>query len=906
MYMTIDERRVEAFEGETVLQVAQRNGIHIPTLCHDDRLEPTGSCRLCIVQIEGQRGLPASCCMPVSDGMVVHTHTEAIEAIRRTNIRLLLSDHPNDCLRCERNGDCRLQDLAYEYQLDFPERPHDRHPNVLVEDDNPFIERDYEKCILCGRCVRICEELQGDSALTIAGRGFEARIATFSDGGLMDSPCELCGHCVDTCPVGALLDRKRIGKGRRNDLTGVKSTCSHCGVGCGLVLLVRDGKLVGVEPDHANPASRGSLCVKGRYAYDFVHSEDRLTTPLIRREGKLEPATWDEALEYTAARMKQVLAESGPDAFCGWCSSCCTNESNYLFQKFIRGVIGTNTVDNCARSCHAPTVAGLATTLGAGAMTNSIGELEKAPCILVVGSNMTETHPVIALRVKQAARKGATLIVADPRRIDLVRFATRHLRLRVGTDIALLNGMMNVIISEGLYDAEFVEKATEGFDDLKAAVADYTPERVAAITGVSAEEVMAAARQYATAERAAICYTMGITQHACGTDNVISISNLALLTGNLGKESAGVNPLRGQSNVQGACDMGGLPNVLTGYQRVDDDGARAKFEEAWGCTLSPTIGLRHMDALNAMGEGKIRCLYLMGEQPLLTDANAGHARECLEKLDFLVMQDNFPTATMDLAHVVFPATGWGETDGTFTNTERRVQRVRAAVASPGQARPDSWIIAELARRMGKEIGSGEASATWDEIARLTPSMAGISYDRIEDQGLQWPCRTPEDPGTRVLHADLQAGTRRAFFKPTQHIPPAEVPDEDYPLVLTTGRRLYQYHTGMRTHHSEGLDYVAGEELVEISGADAEKLGIADGDVVTVASRRGEVVARAAVTERSPAGTVFMSFHFAETPTNLLTSGALDPKSGIPELKACAVRVAKARTAEQGLQAQATA
>ncbi len=893
MVITIDGKPYEAQACDTVLQVALRNGVHIPNLCHDDRMEPSGSCRMCIVEIEGVRGLPTSCTMPVSDGMVVRTHTEQIEAIRRTDLRLLLSDHPNDCLRCERNGGCRLQDLAYEYRLDFPTKPYEKHTNNLVEDDNPFIVRDYAKCIMCARCVRICDEVQGASALTIAGRGFEARIATFNDGGLMDSSCELCGHCVDTCPVGALIDRKRIGRGRRDDFVPVKTTCSHCGVGCGLILLVRNGRLVAVEPDHASPVSRGSLCVKGRYAYDFVHAEDRLTTPLIRRNGQLEPATWDEALDYTAGRMKEILAESGPDAFCGWCSSCCTNESNYLFMKLMRAVIGTNTVDNCARSCHAPTVAGLATTLGAGAMTNSIAELENAPCLLVIGSNMTETHPVIALRVKEAARNGATLIVADPRRIDLVRFATRHLPLRVGTDIALLNGLMNVIISENLYDEEFVAKATEGFEELKAAVAEYTPARVAEITGLPAEDIIAAAREYATAERAAICYTMGITQHACGTDNVMSVSNLALLTGNLGKESTGVNPLRGQSNVQGACDMGGLPNVLAGYQRVDDDAARGKFEAAWGCALPAAIGLRHTDALNAMAEGRIRCLYLMGEQPLLTDANAGHARDCLEKLDFLVMQDNFPTATTELADVVFPATGWGETDGTFTNTERRVQRVRAAVPPPGDARPDAWIIAELARRLGRDIGSGEASETWDEIASLTPAMAGISYARLDDQGLQWPCRTPEDPGTRFLHADLQAGTRKAFLKPAAHIPPAEMPDAEYPLLLTTGRRLYHYHTGMRTHHSGGMDTVMGEELAEISPADARELGLADGDPIKVSSRRGQVVARAAITDRSPAGTIFMSFHFAETPTNLLTNAALDPKSGIPEFKACAVRVEKA-------------
>lgn len=889
MEITVDDRRLRAQPGDTVLQVALRNGIYIPNLCHDERLEPAGSCRLCIVEIEGVRGFPASCCMPVTDGMVVRTRTERVEAIRRTVLRLLLSDHPNHCLRCEANGDCRLQDLAYEYGVDFPERPQERRALTERPDDNPFILRDDAKCILCGRCVRICEEVQGASVLTMAGRGFETRIATFGDGSLMDSPCVFCGHCVDTCPVGALVDKKRYGRGRAKDFTRVRTICSHCGVGCGMYLLVRDGRIVAVEADHDSPVNSGSLCVKGRYAYDFPHHPERLTTPLIRRHGHLEPATWDEALDYVATRMKAILVESGPDAFAGWCSSCCTNEANYLFMKFMRAVIGTNNIDNCARHCHAPTVAGLAATLGAGAMTNSIAELQDAPCIFAIGTNMTETHPVLALRVRKAVRQGATLIVADPRRTELAELAKLYLPLRVGTDIPLLNGMMHVILNEGLYHKEFATERCEGFDDLRAVVAEYPPERAAEITGLPVHDIVTAAREFASAERAAICYTMGITQHACGTDNVLAISNLALLTGNVGRENSGVNPLRGQSNVQGACDMGGLPNVLTGYQRVDDPTVREKFAKAWGCQVPSDVGLKHTEAILRMGEKRIRCLYLMGEQPLLTDANATHARKCLQNLELLVMQDNFPTETIELAHVVLPAAGWGETDGTFTNTERRVQRVRAAIRPPGDARPDTWIICELAKRMGKEIGSGDAEETWNEIASVTPTMAGITYQRIEQVGLQWPCRTLDDPGTPFLHADLWT-TRKAKFVPVQHRPPTENPDAEYPLILTTGRRLYQYHTGMRTRHSPGIDELAPEELVEINPKDAERLGIEDGDLVKVTSRRGEVVARAAVTTRSPVGTIFMSFHFRESPTNVLTNPALDPASGTAEFKACAVRV----------------
>ncbi len=890
MQITINGQGYEARQGDTVLDVALRNEIRVPNLCHDPRLEPTGQCRLCLVQIEGARGLPPSCYTPAADGMVVTTHTPEIESIRRTNLRLLLSDHPNQCLRCESNGDCSLQDLAYDYGLDFP---NDEWEPKFAPDpnDNPFILRDYNKCIMCERCVRICSEVVGASALTTAQRGFDSVIATAFDGALMESPCVLCGHCVDTCPTGALIDKKRLRQGRGADFERVRTTCSHCGVGCNMFLLVRDDKIVAVEPDHNGPANRGSLCVKGRYAYDFPHHSDRLTTPQIRRDGELQDASWDEALDFVADRMKTILRESGPDSFSGWCSSCCTNESNFLFMKFMRAVIGTNTVDNCARNCHAPTVAGLVTTLGAGAMTNSIAELEHAPCFLVLGSNMTETHPVLSLRVRKAVSNGSKLIVIDPRRIELTGIATRHLQLRLGTDVALLNAMMNVIISESLHDEAFATERCEGFGELKAVVAEYTPEKAAEITGVPADEIIAAAREYATAERAPICYTMGITQHRHGTDNVKTIANLGLLTGNVGKESAGVNPLRGQSNVQGACDMGGLPNVLTGYQKVDDPEVQAKFAAAWECEMPPEIGTKHNQAVEAMGEGKIRCLFLMGEQPLLTDANANHARECLEKLDLLVMLDNFPGTTAEIADVVLPAAGWGEIDGTFTNTERRVQRVRAAVPAPGEAKPDIWIISEIAKRMGKNIGEPVARDIWDEIASLTPTMAGINYDRIEGIGLQWPCRSTDDEGTVFLHADLWTD-RKATFAPVEYIGPDELPDEEYPLQLTTGRRLYHYHTGQRTHHSKGIDTVAPEELAEINAADAERLGIADGEMIKIASRRGEVTARAQVTDRSPAGMVFMSFHFAESPTNVLTSATLDPIAGIPSYKACAVRIEK--------------
>ncbi len=523
-------------------------------------------------------------------------------------------------------------------------------------------------------------------------------------------------------------------------------------------------------------------------------------------------------------------------------------------------------------------------------MTNSIPEIEDVPVLFVIGSNTTETHPVLALSMKKAVRKGSKLIVADPRKIDLVRFSHLHLRLRSGGDIALVNSMMHVIIDEGLYDREFVEQHTEGFEDLKTTVAKYAPEKTEEITGVPPEQVREAARLFAQAETAAIYYTMGITQHICGTQNVMTLSNLALLTGNVGKRSSGINPLRGQSNVQGACDMGALPDVYTGYQKVTDEAVRRKFEQAWGVTLPTQLGLQHNAAIEAMGRGEVRALYVMGEHPHLTDPDVGHARRAMEKLDLMVVQDLFLTETAKVADVVLPAAGWGEVEGTLTNTERRVQRVRAAVAAPGEARADTEIICDLASRLGYDMGDCTPAAVWDEIAGLTPSMAGINYQRLEQGGIQWPCPDETHPGTEYLHADLHTGGKTGYFRPAEHVPPAEMPDREYPLLLTTGRRLYHYHTGTRTHASAGLDEVIGEEAVELNPTDAQRLGISEGDVVRVVSRRGEVTLRAAVTDRSPPGTVFMSFHFAGAPVNVLTHGALDPVAGIPEYKVCAVRV----------------
>jgi len=885
--LTIDGQKVTVPEGATVLEAAREAGIYIPTLCYDPDLEPYGACRMCIVQIEGERGLPTACTTRAADGMVVHTDTEEVNRVRRVICEMLIADHPADCLTCSSNQRCELQKVASYLGL-TQRRMATTERAPALDESNPFFIRDLNKCILCGRCWRACLELRGVGAIEMAGRGRESRVATFGDLPIRESVCESCGECVDRCPVGALVPRAEVLPPTRQ----VNTTCPYCGCGCGLTLGVRGGRIVRVRGDTEHPVNRGSLCAKGRFGLDFVGAPDRLTTPLVRRDGSLEEASWDEALELVARRFREIKAAHGPDALAGLSSAKCTNEENYLFQKFMRAVLGTNNVDHCARLCHASTVAGLARAFGSGAMTNSIDEIEHADCIFVTGSNTTEAHPIIALRIKAAVtRHGAKLIVADPRRIDLVRFADLHLRQRSGTDVALFNAMMNVIISEGLCDERFVAEQTEGFDEFRRCVEQYSPERAEAITGVPADQIYAAARMYASAERATIIYSMGITQHTTGTDNVLSLANLAMLTGNVGRESTGVNPLRGQNNVQGACDLGALPDVYPGYQKVDDAALRSKFEQAWGVPLPAAAGLTVVEMMNAAADGTIKGLYIMGENPMLSDPDVRHVKEGLLNLDFLCVQDIFLSETAQLADVVLPACSFAEKDGTFTNTERRVQRVRKALDPPGQARQDWDIICDIASRLGHPMHYESPSEIMDEIASLTPIYGGMSFARIEKGGLQWPCPDKEHPGTTFLH---QGRFTRGLgkFHPVHFREAAELPDQEYPYLLTTGRFLYHFHTGTLSRRSKGLEELSPPAPFEIHPQDAAREGIVEGEVVELATRRGTIQARAVLTERSPKGTVFVPFHFREAPANVLTNPALDPVAKIPEFKVCAVRLTK--------------
>lgn len=888
--LTIDGQEVSSPKGSTVLEACRLNNIPIPTLCHDPELTNEGACRLCVVQIEGMRNLQASCVTQINQGMVIETQNPTVRNARKTILELLVANHPLDCMTCEKMGACSLAEYAYEYGVKGNVFRGERREFPL-DDNNPFILRDLNKCILCRKCVRACIEREGRSILSVSNRGFYSQVGPVFNVPYNESDCSFCGSCLSVCPVGALTEKEMLGKGRRWEMEKVTTTCPYCGTGCSLDLNVKDGKVVGITSAFGEVNGK-ALCIKGRFGYGFIHHPDRLQTPLIKKDGKFVEASWEEALSLVAEKLGALKEKYSPDALGVLSSARCTNEENYLINKLARAVFGTNNIDHCARLCHAPTVAGMATAFGSGAMTNTIEEVAGADFILAIGTNTTETHPIIGMQMKKAVREGATLAVVDPRKTELAELARYHLQINSGSDIALLNGMANVIIAEELWNKEFVRERTEDFELLKEMVAKYTPEHVESITGIPVETIKAVARGYAQAKNAAIFFTMGITQHICGTHNVFAVANLAMLCGQIGKESSGVNPLRGQNNVQGACDMGALPTVFSGYQAVTSEENRAKFAAAWGVQELPAKpGLTVGELLEAAGTGQIRGMYIMGENPVLSDPDANHVTQALEKLDFLVVQDIFLTETAALADVVLPAASFAEKDGTFTNTERRVQRVRKAIEPVGNSRADWEIISLIATVMGYPMQYQSAGEIMDEVARVTTSYAGISFARLDQGSLQWPCPTPDHPGTRYLHKDkFTRGLGK--FHPVEHIPPDELPDAEYPMVLSTGRRLYHYHTGTMTQRTGALEVAYPEEYLELNHMDAEKIGVKDGDKVEVTSRRGSVELAVRISERVTSGLVFTSFHYPKVAINQLTNPARDPLSKIPELKVCAVRVTR--------------
>jgi formate dehydrogenase alpha subunit len=903
--LTIDGRKITVRKLSTILDAAKKLDIPIPTLCHHPELSPFGGCRLCIVEVKDIARPVTACTTLVREGMEITTTSPYLEKLRGTILELLLSDHPNDCMLCERAGDCTLQELAYFYGIRENRFAGERKP-FIKKDENPLIERSMEKCILCGQCVRVCDEIEGVSAVDFAYKGFKTIVCPPYE---KDLDCEFCGQCVAVCPTGALTGKKWTHKGRQKYVNEVDTVCPYCGCGCILTLHIRQNEVIRVSSKE-DTINEGWLCAKGRFAYGFINSPDRLKKPLIRiapeKHSALPPFTkggrgginnseifkevsWEEALNFVVKRLGEIKERYGADSIGGLSSAKCTNEENYLFQKFMRAIIGTNNVDHCARYCHSSTFAGLAHVFGSGAMTNSVPEIENHDVIFVIGSNTTETHPIIGLKIKKAVKKGAELIVADPRKIDLVRFANLWLQLRPGTDVAFLNSVMHVIIKEGLIDKNFIETRTDGFESFKESLDEYTPELGEKITGVPKKDIIKAALLYGNAVRPGIYYTMGITQHTHGTENVFAIANLALMTGNLGRESTGVNPLRGQNNVQGATDMGCLPDFYPGYQKVNIPGIKQKFETAWGTKLSDKIGLTATEMINAAFKGKLKASYIMGENPVLSDPDIKHTIKALKKLEFLVVQDIFLTETAELADVVLPAACFAEKDGTFTNTARRVQRVRKAVEPPGEAKEDAWIIMELANMLGYEMRYNYMGEVFREAGKVWPAVAGITYGRIEKIGIQWPCPTLDHPGTPYL---FKGGFPRgkAAFSIVKYRPPAELPDDRYPFLLSTGRQLFQYHTGTMTRKIDAINKISRGPYIEIHPDDAKQLDVNEGDIVKVSSRRGSIKIKVLVTEMPMKGMVFVPFHFKEAAANVLTNTALDPIAKIPELKVCAVKI----------------
>ncbi|QLY28555.1 formate dehydrogenase subunit alpha [Nocardia huaxiensis] len=883
---------VETTETATVLDAIRAAGLDLPTLCHDERLTPRGSCRICLVRADGR--VTAACTTPLREGMTIDPRDAAARETARGALELIVSELPARALdrpapHSELVRACAQMGVR---DTDFHGT---EHAGRGVDDSHPYITLDRDLCIACGRCVAMCAEVQGSFVLELSGRGFDTVVAPGDGGPWAQSACVSCGSCVDTCPTGALSDTRAAGRAETATTT---TTCGYCGVGCALDVHTDNAGVVSVTPTHGAPVNRGHACVKGRFAHGFLRSGDRLTQPLIRSAGRgspLRPATWEEALTLVAAELTRIRDAHGGQAIGMICSARATNEENYLAQKFARTMLRTNNIDNCSRLCHAPTAAGLGASFGFAGGTNSFDDLDRADCILLVGANPTEAHPVVGSRIMARVTAGARLLVVDPRRTALAEVADVHLRGRPGSNVAVFNGLARVLLEEGYADRAYLEARTTGLAELEAVLHDHNPERVGEIAGIPADSVRAAARLFGRAAHPVIVYGLGVTEHLHGTDGVRTLANLALLRGTVGTpDGCGVLPLRGQNNVQGASDMGALPDVLPGYQKVAEAAVRERFSHAWGVPVPERPGLRIPAMFGAALTGDLRALYVIGEDLLTSDPDAGHVRAALAACEFVISQDIFLSRTAEAADVVFPAAAFLEKDGTFVNFERRFQRVRAAVAPPPGVRSDFDILHALITAMGGDPGFPDPAGAMSECARLTPVFGGISHGRLDAEGsLQWPCPDRGHPGTPTLYLEGFATVdRRAALAARPYLPPGETPDAEYPFVLVTGRRLAHYNTGSMTRRTPNAELLPAETL-DLAPGDAAALGLSEGDPVEIRSRRGHLVLPARPTAEVAPGQLFTAFHFPEAPTNELTSRHTDEITDCPEYKVTAVALRRA-------------
>jgi formate dehydrogenase major subunit len=896
--LEIDGIPVSVPAGTSLMRAAALAGIKVPKLCATDTLEPFGSCRLCLVEIDGRKGTPASCTTPAEAGMKVHTQTDRLARLRRGVMELYISDHPLDCLTCAANGDCELQDMAGAVGLREVRYGFDgeNHLGQAKDESNPYFTFDPSKCIVCSRCVRACEEQQGTFALTIDGRGFGSKVSAGMDEDFLDSECVSCGACVAACPTATLIEKSvvRMGQPERR----VETTCAYCGVGCGFVAELQGDRVVRMTPDKDGKANHGHSCVKGRFAWGYATHKDRVTRPMIRAsiDQPWREVTWEEAIAHTASEFKRIQARYGRGAVGAITSSRCTNEETFLVQKLVRAAFGNNNTDTCARVCHSPTGYGLKTTFGTSAGTQDFDSVAEADVIMVIGANPTDAHPVFASRMKKRLREGAKLIVVDPRRIDLVRTphveAAHHLQLMPGTNVALINAMAHVVVTEGLLDQAFVAERCDPVDFAMwrdfVAEPRNSPEATEQVTGVPAAEVRAAARLYAGAGNAAIYYGLGVTEHSQGTTMVMGMANLAMATGNLGRVGVGVNPLRGQNNVQGACDMGSFPHELSGYRHVSDAATRRLFETAWGVALDAEPGLRIPNMLDAALDGSFKGIYIQGEDIAQSDPNTTHVTAALAAMECVVVHDLFLNETAAYAHVFLPGASFLEKDGTFTNAERRISRVRRAM--PPLAGLADWeATMALSNALGYPMSYRHPSEIMDEIARLTPTFSGVSYELLDLVGsVQWPCNEKAPDGTPVMHiGGFVRGKGR--FMITDYVPTDERTGPRFPLLLTTGRILTQYNVGAQSRRTENATW-HDEDVLDIHPHDAENRGIRDGDLVALTSRAGETTLRARISDRMQPGVVYTTFHHPETGANVVTTEYSDWATNCPEYKVTAVQV----------------